>query len=196
MVISCTRPGLRISSRKRFCWSNSSARRVGPGWLQANIQPQALLATGTACSLEILGVCGLLEVLQIIQVGNEFRPVERLLLGQVIEIGGIREALHKLGRVREEGLGDGQWNGPQVQVRSENTRRRGGRLVTRTQTQTWPWRQLAGGGEGKGASAACRPATQCPRARLRCVGIGLRLLRTSGSSFRCCGGGDYPNLAD
>jgi hypothetical protein len=48
--------------------------------------------------LEKFGVPGLAEVLQVAEVGHELGLVEVLLGGQVIEIDGIREALHKLGQ--------------------------------------------------------------------------------------------------
>jgi hypothetical protein len=47
--------------------------------------------------LEKLCILGLAEVLQVAEIGHELGLVKVLLLGQVIEIDGIREALHKLG---------------------------------------------------------------------------------------------------
>jgi hypothetical protein len=48
-------------------------------------------------SLQVLGVLWMLEILQVVEVGDELWLVEDLLVGQVIEIGGIRKTLHKLG---------------------------------------------------------------------------------------------------
>ena len=47
--------------------------------------------------LEESGILGLLEVLQVGQVGDKVGPVERLLLGEKVEVDGIGKALHKLG---------------------------------------------------------------------------------------------------
>jgi len=47
--------------------------------------------------LEILDVCGLLEVLQVAEIGDKVRLVEHFLHGQIIEIHGICKALYKLG---------------------------------------------------------------------------------------------------
>lgn len=51
----------------------------------------------TANLLKKLGVLGVLEVLQVAEVSHKVGLVERLLLGQVVEIDGICEALDKLG---------------------------------------------------------------------------------------------------
>jgi hypothetical protein len=45
----------------------------------------------------VLCVLWVLEVLQIVEVGDKLWLVENLFAGQVMKIGGIREALDKLG---------------------------------------------------------------------------------------------------
>jgi hypothetical protein len=52
---------------------------------------------GFADVLEKFGILGLFEVLQVAEVCDKVWLVERLLLGQVVEIDGIGKALHKLG---------------------------------------------------------------------------------------------------
>lgn len=54
--------------------------------------------------LEKFGVLWILEVLEVAEVGDKVWLVEDLLLGQVIEIGGIGEALHELGEVSDGSL--------------------------------------------------------------------------------------------
>ncbi len=97
----CMRPGFRISRRKRSCCSSSSAQRVGPGWLHTNDQsavpPTGLRLVNKACSLEEFCVCGILEVLQVAEVGDKFRLLVHFLGSQKIKIGRIRKALNKLG---------------------------------------------------------------------------------------------------
>ena len=87
-----------MSWRKRSCCSSSSARSVGPGWL-GGIHQQGGWVGGFIGQnvLQELGVLGELEVLQVRQVRHEVGPVERLLLGQEVEIDGIGKALDKLG---------------------------------------------------------------------------------------------------
>jgi hypothetical protein len=84
-----------MSVRKRSCCSSSSARRVGPGWLHSGISKH--VRQGGENLLEKFRILGLAEVLQVAEIGHELGLVKVLLLGQVIEIDGIREALHKLG---------------------------------------------------------------------------------------------------
>lgn len=98
MVMKLNRLGFRMAVRKSRCWSRSRARRVGPGWLRHMIS-QSWLKLQCATfkdSLEELGVCRMLEVLQVAEVGHEVWLVEHVLLGQVIEIGGIGKALDEL----------------------------------------------------------------------------------------------------
>jgi hypothetical protein len=83
-----------MSCRKRSCCSSSSARRVGPGWLQ---RISKHVPTSGEYLLEKFCILGLAEVLQVAEIGHELGLVKVLLRGQVIEIDGIREALYKLG---------------------------------------------------------------------------------------------------
>lgn len=48
-------------------------------------------------ALQEFGVFGLLEVLQVVQVGDKVWLVERLLLSQIIEVDGVGQTLDKLG---------------------------------------------------------------------------------------------------
>lgn len=48
-------------------------------------------------TLQKFGVLGILEVLQVGEIGYELRLVKILLGGEIIEIDGIRKTLHKLG---------------------------------------------------------------------------------------------------
>jgi hypothetical protein len=89
-----------ISCRKRSSCSSSSARSVGPGWLPSiskharGDEPRRRCG---AYSLQEFCVLRLAEVLQVAQIGDELWLIEVLLGGEVIEIDGIRKALHKLG---------------------------------------------------------------------------------------------------
>jgi hypothetical protein len=88
-----------MSWRKRSCCNSSSARSVGPGWLQRHHQ-SAVGSGRRSCWADVLqefGVPGLLEVLQVRQIRHKVGLIERLLLGQEVEIDGIGEALDKLG---------------------------------------------------------------------------------------------------
>jgi hypothetical protein len=53
--------------------------------------------------LEILDVGGLLEVLQVAEIGDKVRLVEHFLHGQIVEIHGVCEALHELGAASAKG---------------------------------------------------------------------------------------------
>jgi hypothetical protein len=69
--------------RKRSCWSNSSARSVGPGWLQHMISQlgYAIEDQGREHLLEKFGVLWVLEVLEVAEVGHEVWLVDDFLLG-------------------------------------------------------------------------------------------------------------------
>jgi hypothetical protein len=100
IVMKSSNAGERISRRKRSCCSSSRARRVGPGWLHEHHQSSRRRgAVAERYSLEELDVVGFLEILQIGEIGHEFGLVKQLLGSEVIEIGRIRKALHKLGRM-------------------------------------------------------------------------------------------------
>jgi hypothetical protein len=53
--------------------------------------------------LEILDVGGLLEILQVAEIGDKVRLVEHFLHSQIVEIHGVCEALHKLGAASAKG---------------------------------------------------------------------------------------------
>lgn len=86
-----------MSCRNRSCCSSSSARSVGPGWLQASVSASVHTASGGVHALQEFRVLGFLEVLQVGQIGYELRLVKVLLGAEIIEIDGIRKTLHELG---------------------------------------------------------------------------------------------------
>lgn len=126
------RAGVMMSCRKRSCCSSSSARRVGPGWLQ-RMSKRMRVISGGADVLQELEVLGVLEVLQVVEVGDKVGPVKVLLGGQVIEIDRVGEALDELGRVnaaetkRGHDVG-GRAGAPRVRAQSASSRPAAGRL--------------------------------------------------------------------
>jgi hypothetical protein len=73
---------------------------LAPGGCRASVSTPAGDEPRGRCSvysLQEFCVLGLAEVLQVAQIGDKLWLIEVLLGGEVIEIDGIRKALHKLG---------------------------------------------------------------------------------------------------
>jgi hypothetical protein len=93
--MASTSAGLRMSFLNCSCCSSSRARRVGPGYLGVVVSANPSQRNRSVV-LKILQILVLPKVLKVVEIRNELLVLEVLLVGQVLQVQRIAEALHEL----------------------------------------------------------------------------------------------------
>jgi hypothetical protein len=97
-IMTCTTAWLMMSLRNCSCCKSSRARRVGPGYLEINVNLIMDAVELMLCVLQILQILLLLEILKIFEIGNKFLTLEILPVREIMQVMRITETLHELCR--------------------------------------------------------------------------------------------------